>query len=193
METVAGSGDDSNHGPFDLGFPFSYYGNVYDSIQICTNGWASFTSTSTTYTNTGIPNSAEPNNLLAAFWDDLNPNLGGTIYYRSEPNRFIIQYQDIQHYGGSGPMQFQIILNSDGSIVYQYEQVEGVGESTVGIENAAGDDGLLIAFNDASYLHNGLAIRMATDPADDLVHRRPPGRNDPGRRKPGSDAPLRFH
>lgn len=165
--SVVGTGDDTNHGPFNLEFPFSFYGNVFNSVNVCTNGWLSFTSTATSYTNQGIPNSADPNNLLAAFWDDLNPNSGGTIYYRSEPDRFIVQFQDVPHYSfdGSGlPVTFQVILNADGSIVYQYQLIQDISGSTVGIENAAGDDGLLVCFDDAGYLHNDLAIRFASVP-----------------------------
>ena len=162
---IAGGGDDANHGPFSLGFDFSYYGNTFSTINICTNGWLSFTSTGISYTNQGIPTAGAPNNLLAPFWDNLNPNDGGTIYYRNEPNRFIVQWQEIHHYGGSGMgLTFQVILNTDGSIIYQYELVQDVGGCTVGIENAGGNDGLLVAFNDDGYLHDGLAIRLATAP-----------------------------
>ena len=62
------------------------------------------------------------------------------------------------------PVTFQVILNSDGSIVYQYELIQDISGSTVGIENAAGDDGLLVCFDDPAYLHNDLAIRLAPMP-----------------------------
>ncbi len=161
---VAGAGDDDNHGPFAIGFPFSYYGNSYETLNICTNGWVSFTSTSTNYSNQGIPDSGEPNNLIAPFWDDLNPNDGGTIYYLAEADRFIVQYQDVPHYSSGTPETFQVIFNADGSIVFQYETVQNPGGCTVGIENATGDDGLMVAFNDGGYLHDGLAIRLASVP-----------------------------
>ena len=63
------------------------------------------------------------------------------IYYRSEPTRFIVQWQDVPHYqsdGGGPPVTFQVILNSDGSIVFQYQLIQDFDGSTVGIENAAG-------------------------------------------------------
>lgn len=161
---VVGSGDDANHGPFDLGFMFTYYGDAFETINVCTNGWLSFTSTVTSYSNTGIPEAAEPNNLVAPFWDDLNPNDGGTIYYRSEPTRFIVQWQDVPHYSSNTLETFQAIFNADGSIIFQYETVADNSSCTVGIENATGDDGLLVAFNDGSYLHDGLAIRLAALP-----------------------------
>ena len=160
---IVGSGDDANHGPFDLGFPFGYYGNSFTTINVCTNGWLSFTSTDTDYSNQGIPDSSEPNNLLAPFWDDLNPSDGGTIYYLSEPNRFIVQWQDVPHYSSGSPETFQVILNADGSIIYQYQTIQIPGGCTVGIENDAGDDGLLVVFN-GTYLHDDLAIRLAAAP-----------------------------
>ncbi|UCC79372.1 MAG: hypothetical protein JSW64_14045, partial [Candidatus Zixiibacteriota bacterium] len=71
--TVIPLTDDSNQGPFALGFAFNYYGSIFTDVRVCSNGWASFTSTVTTYANTSIPSGGEPNNLLATFWDDLNP------------------------------------------------------------------------------------------------------------------------
>ncbi len=157
--------DDSNHGPFDLGFPVDFYGNIFSSVNICSNGFVSFTASVTDYTNDGIPDTAEPNNLLAVFWDDMNPADGGMVYYKSEPenSRFIVTFAGVPHYNSGGAETFQVIINADGSIVYQYEVVDTPTGCTVGIENAAGDDGLMMAFNSA-YLHNGLAIRMAAAP-----------------------------
>ncbi len=167
---ISGSGssipspsDDGNYGPFDLGFSFSFYGQIFDSVYICTNGFLSFTSTSTAYNNAGIPNGGEPNNLLAPFWDDMSPNTAGSIYYEAVGGQFIVQFQDVEHYLGGNPETFQVILDSDGSITYQYATVASGTGCTVGIENGAGDDGLEIVAN-AAYLHDGLAIRIATAP-----------------------------
>jgi len=165
--TVVGSGDDSNHGPFPLGFTFPYYGQTFGSVRVCTNGWLSFTSTATNYTNQSIPNTAEPNNLIAPFWDDLNPNQGGAIYYYADAvnGRFIVQWNAVPHYNiGGSPETFQVILNANGSIVYQYKTVSLSNSCTVGIENATGTVGLQVLYNAAGYLHNGLAVRLAVDP-----------------------------
>ncbi|RMH69835.1 MAG: hypothetical protein D6675_11350, partial [Gemmatimonadetes bacterium] len=37
---ITGLGDDTNVGPFDLGFDFDYYGQTFNSIRFCTNGFA---------------------------------------------------------------------------------------------------------------------------------------------------------
>ncbi len=161
--TVPGSGDDGNFGPFELGFDFTFYGQTFDSVNICTNGWLSFTSTVASFNNQGIPNSGQPNNLVAPFWDDMNPSAGGAIYYEARDSQFIVQYEAVPHYYDSNPETFQVIFNNDGSIVFQYKIVSAGEGCTVGIENGAGDDGLEVVAN-ANYLHDELAIRFATVP-----------------------------
>jgi len=165
MGTVAGTGDDANLGPFDLGFEFPYYGGTFESVRICTNGWLSFTSTSTAYSNQGIPNAADPNNLLAPFWDDMNPTDGGTIYYYADAanNRFIVEYDGVPHYSSGNPETFQVVINANGSIEYQYKTVVVGTGCTVGTENATGTDGLQISFNE-NYLHSEMAILIAAEP-----------------------------
>ncbi len=153
-------GDDLNSGPLNLGFSFSFYGTDYTAIRVCSNGWLSPTSTVTTYTNAAIPNVAEPNNMIAPFWDDLNPGAGGSVYYYADVanQRFIVEWDAVYRYGTTTPETFQAILNADGSIVYQYKTMNGsLNLSTIGIENAAGSDGLQTVFN-AAYVHNNLAV-----------------------------------
>jgi subtilisin family serine protease len=165
--TIPGSGDDGNYGPFGLGFNFDFYGTTYDAVNICTNGFLSFTSTATTYTNQGIPNSADPNCLVAPFWDDLNPSTGGTIYYYADAanQRFIVEWDGVNHYYDSSPETFQVILNADGTILYQYQTVALNNGCTIGIENQDGNDGLQIVFN-ADYLHSNMAILITNDLSD---------------------------
>jgi hypothetical protein len=161
--TTVGAGDDANYGSFNLGFTFPYYGTDYSTVRVCTNGWISFTSTSNSLSNQGIPNTGTPNALLAAFWDDLNPAAGGTLkYYADGANqRFIVQWTAVPIYGSTNAQTFQIVLHADGRIVYQYQTVTAATSCSVGIENAAGTDGLQVVFNSA-YLTNNLAIEFAT-------------------------------
>jgi len=164
VELSGVGGDDSSLGPFDLGFTMSYYGNTYTQVRVCTNGFLSFTSSATNYTNDPIPGSSEPNNMIAPFWDDLNPNDGGTIWYWSDVlnGRFIVQWDGVPHYSGGGPETFEAILYADSRIVYQYQTVDTGTSSTVGIENSSGTDGLQVVYNSA-YLANGLAIEFSTE------------------------------
>jgi subtilase family protein/fervidolysin-like protein/ASPM-SPD-2-Hydin domain-containing protein/HYDIN/CFA65/VesB family protein/BACON domain-containing protein len=155
--------DDANAGPFPIGFDFSFYGVAYNSFRVCTNGWLSFTSTATAYSNQALPNAGAPLNLLAPFWDDLLVT-GGAVYYKSSPTELVVQWTNVPHYSAGGPYSFQAVLHADGSIEYFYlSMADPLNSATVGIQNATGNDGLNMAFN-AAYLHNNMAIRIQAVP-----------------------------
>jgi len=167
--SIAGNGDDVTVGPFPLQFAFPLYGIGYNSIRLCTNGWMAFDQEPNEHTpiNQRFPDPAIPNNVIAPFWDDLWAHNGGLLYYRSEPTRFIVQWHNVFHKDIEGdglPMTFQAILNEDGSIVYQYKEIHDVGESTVGIEDALGEVGLLVSYNDPDYIHSEMAVRIEQVP-----------------------------
>jgi subtilisin family serine protease len=160
--------DDDNQS-FGFSFPFNFYGLDYTSVNVCSNGWISFNSTSTSYSNTGIPATADPNNMIAVFWDDLNPASAGTIYTYDDTanNRFIVQWDGVPHYGTSDYLDFQVILNADGTIVCQYLTVLEPGMSTVGLENSGGTDGLQVV-NNSAFLEDGKAVVFSLNPAPGL-------------------------
>ncbi|MEZ4691591.1 MAG: T9SS type A sorting domain-containing protein, partial [Ignavibacteria bacterium] len=148
-----------------LPFTFTYYGNNYTSLKVVTNGWMGFdvASTSNAYLNAAIPTSAEPNNALYPFWDDLDLRTAGNVYYQNDAanNRFIVEYKNVPHYSTGELYTFQVMLYSDGRIFYQYLDMTAslVNSCTIGTENAAGSTGLQVVYN-AAYLHNNLAIKI---------------------------------
>ncbi len=162
-------GDDSCEGPLPIGFPFQYYDSTYTELYIGSNGIITFSSSgASARINTGIPTSSVPNDMLAVWWDDLDPEEGGNVYYYYDAGvgRFIVSYVDVRNYAypsGTGSLSFQVILYPNGKITMQYATMdpgsdgEGLSSATVGIENAVGDDGLQVAYN-APYMHNNLAI-----------------------------------
>jgi hypothetical protein len=158
-------GDDDMTLPVAIGFPFSYYGNSHSTVRICSNGFLTFTDTDDEYMNEPIPNPTSPNDILATYWDDLNPSTGGTVYsYVDAVNaRFIVQWDAVPHYFAGNPQTFQAILHPNGTIIYQYRIVSETTDCTVGIENVTGTDGLQIVFNGV-YLHNDLAVRISDEP-----------------------------
>jgi hypothetical protein len=161
ITTWIGTGDDG-YVTVPIGLPIPFYGNSYTNLNICTNGFISFTSTSTAFTNTGIPATAEPNNTIYGFWDDLDVRTSGTIYYYRDSvnSRFIVQYNNVPHLTSGGPYSFEIILKPNGEILSQYfNMVSLLNSATIGIENAAGTVGLQVAFN-ANYVHNNLAVKF---------------------------------
>ena len=76
------TGDDTNVGPFPIGFDFPYYGVQYTEFRVCSNGFLSLTSSSTAYSNQRLPNAGAPPHMIAPFWDDLDTG-GGDVYYET--------------------------------------------------------------------------------------------------------------
>ena len=165
--TALASGDDTNSGPFPIGFTFNYYGTPFTTFRACTNGFLSFSSTATLYSNTALPSASAPLNMLAPFWDDLNLNAvgSGDIYYQVVGGNLVVQYNNVMRYGTTIPMTFEVILSPSGSITYQYLSLSTalLTSATVGMQNSTGTVGLQVAYN-AAYLHNNLAIRFAALP-----------------------------
>jgi hypothetical protein len=166
--TAVTLGDDDTTAALPLGFDFPFYENTYNSLNIGSNGIITFGKGWTTRTNTNFPNTAAPNNMMAMWWDDLDPRKGGSIYYYSDVanNRFIVSFVEIRNYystTGTGSLSFQAILYPNGKVLLQYgnmdpgSDVDGLNGATVGIENSGGTDGLAVVYN-AAYMHNNLAV-----------------------------------
>ncbi len=159
--------DDDYQGPFPLPFEFSFYGNEYDEIYICSNGYLTFCNGYNNYWGMTTPSPDTPNNALYFFADDLNPENGGTIYYgEDEEGNWICTFEEIEEYwNGPGQITAQVVLSPDGSILYQYEALEyeiDINNECIGIENSDGTDGLEASIDDTpfNYPYEGLAIRF---------------------------------
>jgi hypothetical protein len=161
------TGDDQNQGPFPLPFPFTFYGQTFNSFRACSNGWISFTSTLTTFTNTVLPSggATAPENLIAPFWDDHTFSTAGDVYYHYDGEKFIVSYVNVPRLGSGGPYTFQILLYPSGTIDFQYLDMQGtrLNEATIGIQNAIKDVGLQVVFN-AAYVKNNLRVRLTRQP-----------------------------
>jgi len=131
------TGDDQTSSAVALGFTFPFYGTVFDSVRVCTNGWLSFTSSATSYSNQPLPTSGAPENLLAPFWDDLHPHTVGNIYFENLGSQAIVQWDNMERYSGTGAYTFQAIIDSAGSVTFQYLTMTGdVTSATVGVQDA---------------------------------------------------------
>jgi hypothetical protein len=166
--------DDSYVGPFQLGFGFQFYGNGYSEIYICSNGFLKFGGGHTGWYNRPIPFNYTPNNFIAPWWDDLDPSLGGDIYYYQDTTngRFIVSYVDVEKHpvSSTGTVSCQAILYDDGRIEFNYLDMDltilankaDYYTATIGIENADGSDGLQVFYN-AGYFLDNFSVRINTD------------------------------
>jgi hypothetical protein len=138
---------------FSLTIPFSFnfFGTAYTTCYVSTNGLMTFGATSTAWTNQCLPNTTTPNNLIAAYWDDLYFDYScSPTYWRygtsgTTPNRiFTVSWIAFRTNGGScGTYVYtQIKLFETSNIIEVHLQSNSLGTSgSIGIENAAGTVG----------------------------------------------------
>jgi subtilisin family serine protease len=153
-------GDDASV-TVSLPFTFDFYNVDWNVVTIGSNGYLTFGSSGSAFFNTEIPNPALPNNLIAPFWDDLFPPAAGAmIHYRADADKFIVQYTNMPYFLSDLRNTFQVILYANGTIRYQYLNMNDRQSATIGIENSDGSDGLQVAFN-TTYIQNNLAIQIS--------------------------------
>lgn len=157
--------DEGYAGPIPIGFSFKFYGNPKTQLYISSNGKITFAPlTANTFTNQSIPNPGHPNDFIAPFWDDLDGRNQGTVHYKQDGNRFIVQFTNWQRYPTTGSLTFQTVLYQSGKILVYYNNMNAtLNSATVGIENAQGNDGLQVVFN-AAYVQNNKALQFAAEP-----------------------------
>ncbi|MCV9386578.1 T9SS type A sorting domain-containing protein [Reichenbachiella ulvae] len=151
--------DDGMH-RIELPFEFPIYGIMKKEVYISANGLLSFDEKAGNPINTQLPSGSAPNGIIAAFWKDLNPGLGGQIHYVLNDDQLIVQYSEVPDYEESGVFTFQIKILSSGDIFFYYKEMTGkINDATLGIEDLTGSKGLQVAFN-TEYITDGLAVEI---------------------------------
>ena len=161
---------DDGKATITLPFSFPFFRDTFNSAVVSTNGYITLGETlGQDFTNQSIPSTNAPNGIIAPMWDDLILESGNAYTVTLPDGRFVIQYSTIDRYqgqggsGGPGTFTFQVLLSPDGTIEYQYGAMTGTTVSaTVGIEDASGEEGIQIAFNEA-YVTSNKAVRFAKD------------------------------
>ncbi len=150
--------DDSVSGFVPIGFNFTYFGNTYSQVRISSNGFFTFNDDATTGCCSGIaiPSTTVPNNLVAVWWEDLDPPDGGSVRYGTggvAPNRyFIVEYASVAHYPSGTPITAQAILYESSNLIdinCQNCATEG-GDHSQGVEDASGTLGVSRYFGTSS-------------------------------------------
>ena len=141
-----------------LPFTVNFYGDDYTAVYVCANGFLSFTSDSTSASPVSIPNVAAPNALIAALWTDLDLSQGSVTYFQ-DTTQFVVSWENVPLAGDSSATQtFQVIINKNGNITFQYKTLNSVPtDAVVGIESQEGLTGVQYPTND---LANAKAILL---------------------------------
>ncbi|MCD4818583.1 MAG: T9SS type A sorting domain-containing protein [Candidatus Cloacimonetes bacterium] len=187
-------GDDTTE-DVSLPFSFKYYGEDFNEISICSNGWISFETTwMVNFRNWGIPSALGPYGMVCAYWDDLKGEfLGGEdfadmriCYYDDSANhRFIVEWNEAYNkFDVDMVEKFQLVLfdpnhyqtdDGNGVIQFNYHTINNPDATnnytTIGIENMTQSDGIEYTFAgiypaSASEIGNEFALKFTTDNPD---------------------------
>ncbi|MFC8849458.1 MULTISPECIES: carboxypeptidase regulatory-like domain-containing protein [unclassified Micromonospora] len=151
--TLALTGDDAV-AAVQLPFAFPFYGGAYRSAWVDTNGLLSFTDPGGSHPYTGggqLPAPADPNALVAAFWDDLVVDGSASVRTATTgtgaDQRFVVEWRNVHRKGDTtARLSFEAVLAPDGTVTTNYDQLDSNAEkganAIVGIEADAGEDGL---------------------------------------------------
>jgi len=123
--------DDGYSGIIPIGFPFTFYGNIYTDLLISGNGYVTFDLSNANGYSPWSIGSAMPNgsfvNAIMGPWQDLNPGTGGSITYSLigiAPNRrFQITWCSVPMYSCTSLLTtYQIILYEGSNNIEMYIQ-----------------------------------------------------------------------
>jgi len=181
--TVAGftpdpdvSGDTDVWTAFSTYGGFEYYGKHYDSgLSFADDGFAMLDPGSNyggaPWTNQMIPDSDAPNNVIAAFWKDLEivydaaTNKGVTMVGTGPGGVAVVEYDDVQPYDGDGSIHydFEIFMWTSAGpgpeIMFAYDNVVGpVNDVTVGLEDETGTLATPYWYNEPTPIADGLIV-----------------------------------
>ena len=180
LDVLAGSpttqvlalGDDNSvsvfTGPPLCGFgDINFYGTVYDTFHVCSNGFVSFTAGSTDFS----PTAAEFTSLMprvAGQWTDLSPQVSGTVQVVPNPNDITIQFINVPEWNSSPPnlTSFDIIFDDAGGTTianYLPSPLHTTGSLTGITNGSAGTPGTTISF--AALTGAGLQVGALTTDA----------------------------
>jgi hypothetical protein len=168
---IALAGDDFVSG-IPLGFAFRYYGWVYSSIGVSSNGWLSFNGSAAAFPE-AVPRSDFYAGAIAPYARDLLPPSGAFVRYQTvgvaPDRRFVVEYHDIPDLDLENRKTFEVIFyERTHAIRFQYLVAPnaplGFGiespEESMGLGNGGTGD----TFIDPARVRDGYAVEFMAPP-----------------------------
>jgi hypothetical protein len=140
------SDDQTDQVDLPTGFVWKYYGQEYNQISICSNGWVAPGSTANVdYTNASLPNASYPM-MVALNWDDLYPPVGNGIWYFQDVTNhcFVVEYDSVAYFSPQTSWdKFELVIydtsvhtpTGDNAFVLQYQTANNYVSNTVGMQD----------------------------------------------------------
>jgi len=149
--------DDTQQGPFNIGFNFCFFGSTYTQFYVGSNGWISFSGGQpVTFTTQTIPTASPfvPKNCIMGPWQDWHPGVGGQIKYQVQGTapcrKLIVSWINMPMFFCTATTgTFHIVIYESSNIIENYIQSKQFcawqgGTSTQGIHNNMGTIGIAV-------------------------------------------------
>ena len=157
-----------------------YYGQSYDAISVCSNGFVCPGNTSYSRCNNAALPATDAPPMVALNWDDLYPPAGNGVWYYHEVtnHRFIVEYDSVHYHSPRSSWdKFELIiydttvttLSGDNVLAVQYLTGNGYSSNTVGLQDPTKTIGLQCLYNGsyhrgAAQFVPGMAVKYTTAP-----------------------------
>jgi len=186
-------GYDDNTAVVSLPFTFRYYGEEFNELAICTNGFISPDTATidmggnhwSNFYNWPIPDPGSARGQISPFWDDLSytntSGYGVWTWHDTDNNRFVIEWYHMTHRNTSAIETFEVIitdpayhptLTGDSEILFLYNQIQnndsGEHYASVGFESFEETSGIEYTYDNfyddgAATLGNNRVIKITTN------------------------------
>jgi subtilisin family serine protease len=151
------------------GFTFPLFGTTYNNVYFSTNALINFTTFDGSFFNSNLTTSPSEA-VVAPLWTDYVAfDASSVVYWQvlgaGSSQRLVIEWKNVQYFGGGPFLTLEAVLGVDGSMQFNYQNVNNAVRGTAGIKDAGsqGTNRLLLAFNNGpnSFVGNNLSTRIA--------------------------------
>lgn len=164
--------DDSMTATFGMPFTIEFFGEPTSFFWVSANGFLTMFSADTSCTNPTCEGDPIPTadgvttGMIAGFWTDLKPNLGGTVRFTTSETvagvpALIVEYANVPGPVGTDANTFQVVVRSDEIIEVRIASVAASGgkAATIGLESCEFCGGDLAGVQHA----RGAALALANE------------------------------
>jgi len=152
--------DDTYSDTIDIGFKFCFFGNTYTKCLISSNGYITFNIASAGLYSpwpigAPIPSASDPTNSIMFPWQDIDPSVGGQIFYQTVGTapfrKFIVSYYHVPYFSCNSVLfTGMMVINETTNYIETYTENKDIcmswngGAAIHGIQNSTGTLGYTV-------------------------------------------------
>ena len=159
---ITPSNNDDGTAPVSLPFSFTFFGQTYNTVYPCTNGYIQLINTGggCSYQNSSF-GSGDGVPRIAAYFQDLflNTSSGGVMEYQTSSNEIRFHWKTANYPGnGAQNHEFEIDLFNDNTIQIHYNDSSGQTSNVIGIDSGTASSSCTVTANCLKSTFSGTSV-----------------------------------